>query len=128
MNRTEWCRERRLWNEVQMDTIYARKYDEHWGGYINPSHQQMLGRLLELCPEGGRILDAACGTGKYWPFLKEKGFSIVGTDQSEQMLAKAHAKFPVVHIGLQELNFRAEFDEVMCMDAMEFAFHLTRTC
>ncbi len=33
MDRTQWRQERRLWNEVQMDTIYARQYDEHWGAY-----------------------------------------------------------------------------------------------
>lgn len=108
-----------------MDTIYARNYDEHWGGYINPSHQQMLERFLALCPQNGHILDAACGTGKYWSLVLERGCSVNGTDQSEQMLQKAHTKFPdvpVTHIGLQELSFRDEFDGVMCMDAMEMVF------
>ena len=76
MERMQWRKERRLWNEVQMDTIYARQYDQHWGSYINPSHRQMLERFLDLCPKGGRILDAACGTGKYWSILLEQGFSV----------------------------------------------------
>ncbi|MDQ2713657.1 MAG: class I SAM-dependent methyltransferase [Chloroflexota bacterium] len=125
MDRTRWRQERRLWNQVQMDTIYARQYDEKWGGSINSSHQHMLEQLLDLCPRGGRILDAACGTGKYWPLLLERGFSIQGTDQSQQMLQRAHSKFPAVsaeHIGLQELTFSDAFDAVMCMDAMEMVF------
>ncbi len=125
MDRVQWRRERRLWNEVQMDTIHARQYDEHWGAYINPTHQQMLERLLKLCPLGGRILDAACGTGKYWSLLLERGFSVMGTDQSQQMLQQAHLKFadvPTEHVGLQELPFSDAFDGVICMDAMEMVF------
>jgi cyclopropane fatty-acyl-phospholipid synthase-like methyltransferase len=119
------AKERRLWNEVQMDTIYARQYDQDWGSYINPSHRQMLERFLDLCPEGGSILDAACGTGKYWSILLERGFSVLGTDQSQQMLCQAQAKFssvPVEHVGLQELSFVDAFDAIMCMDAMENVF------
>ncbi len=125
MDRTQWRQERRLWNEVQMDTIYARQYDEHWGASINPSHRSMLERLLDLCPPRGYLLDAACGTGKYWPLLLERGFSVMGTDQSQQMLQRAHEKFPDVaiqHVGLQELTFHDTFDGVLCMDAMEMVF------
>lgn len=125
MERTQWKQERRLWNEVQMDTIYARQYDEQWGGYVNPSHFMMIERLLELCPSGGTILDAACGTGKYWSILLDHGLSVRGTDQSQQMLQQARNKFPEVpveHIGLQELAFVDAFDAVICMDAMEMVF------
>ena len=31
MDRMQWRKERRLWNEVQMDTLYAQQYDQHWG-------------------------------------------------------------------------------------------------
>ncbi len=125
MDRNIWKQERRLWNEVQMDTIYARQYDTRWGGYINASHRAMVERLLALCPPGETILDAACGTGKYWSMLLEQGFSLQGTDQSQQMLQQAHAKFPdvpVKQVGLQELSFSDIFDAVMCMDAMEMVF------
>lgn len=125
MEREEWRRERRLWNEVQMDTIYARQYDERWGASINDAHRQMLTQFLDRCPTHPRILDAACGTGKYWPLLLERGCSIVGTDQSERMLAIAREKHPdvvVEHVGMQELRFSDAFDGVICMDAMEFVF------
>lgn len=125
MDRDTWKQERRLWNEVQMDTIYAWQYDEHWGSYINTTHRAMVERLLTLCPPGGSILDAACGTGKYWSMLLDKGFFVTGTDQSQKMLDQAYAKFPQVpveHVGLQELNFANRFDAVICMDAMEMVF------
>ncbi len=125
MDRTQWKRERRLWNEVRMDTIDARQYDERWGSYINPTHRVMVERFLDLCSSKGHVLDAACGTGKYWSLLQERGFSVVGTDQSQQMLERAQAKFPNVqteHIGLQEVSFSDVFDGILCVDAMENVF------
>jgi ubiquinone/menaquinone biosynthesis C-methylase UbiE len=108
MDRTQWRKERRLWNEVQTDIMYARQYDQHRGSSINSSHRDMLERFLDLCPNGGSILDVACGTGRYWPMLLARGFSVYGTDQSQQMLRQAQARFPgvpVEHVGMQELSF-----------------------
>jgi hypothetical protein len=47
-----------------MDALFAPDYDEHWGR-ICPTHERMLGRFLDRCAPEGRVLDAACGTGKY---------------------------------------------------------------
>src|SRR6266699_3595982 len=85
----------------------------------------MLVRFLDLCPEGGALLDAACGTGKYWPILLARGFSVHGTDQSLQMLRQAQTKcpeVPVEHVGMQELSFVDTFDGIICIDAMEMVF------
>jgi hypothetical protein len=46
----------------------------------------MLDRLLALCPPRARLLEAACGTGKYWPLLLREGCFLVGIDQSAAML------------------------------------------
>jgi cyclopropane fatty-acyl-phospholipid synthase-like methyltransferase len=68
------------------------------------------------------ILDAACGAGRYEPFLLEKRHSIIGIDQSQAMLARAKEKFPNVQyekIRLQEIAYQEIFDGMICMDAME---------
>src|SRR5215217_6460794 len=73
-------------------------------------------------PGCGSGLDAACGTGKYFAMVQDAGRRVVGTDQSTGMLGRARARFPAVpleRVGLQELDFAAEFDAVMCVDAME---------
>jgi SAM-dependent methyltransferase len=123
-DRASWIAERRRINELRMDSLFAPGYDERWGD-INSSHRTMLGRFLDLCRSGPRILDAACGTGKYWPLLLEGGASIVGVDQSGGMLQQARAKHPdvpVAKLGLQEISFAAEFDGAICVDAMENVF------
>jgi SAM-dependent methyltransferase len=110
--------------EVRMDTLFARDYDEHWGS-IDTTHHEMLNRFLNLCLPQGTILDAACGTGKYWSIILASGRSVVGIDQSQQMLLKAQAKHPTVQVaklGLQEMHFAGAFDGMICVDAMECVF------
>jgi SAM-dependent methyltransferase len=104
------------------DTRHAPAYDEKWGA-ISPTHRRFLDRFLGMVRTGGTILDAACGTGKYWPAILGSRHSIVGTDQSAGMLEVARSKHPQVPTGcvsLQDLEFDAAFDGVMCVDALEF--------
>lgn len=42
----------------------------------------------------GEVLDAACGTGRYAAHLAGRGHSVVGVDQSPEMLELARAKLP----------------------------------
>ena len=121
MDRQAWLRERRQTAEERHDAIHAFTYDDHYGE-IGPTHRRFVTDLLEGCPAGGTVLDAACGTGKYFAMVLDSGRRVVGTDQSTGMLARARARFPAVpleRVGLQELAFDAEFDAVMCIDAME---------
>ncbi len=108
-----------------MDTLFAPIYDQNWGGYINESHRTMLERFLAACPPRATILDAACGTGKYWQLILDSGRSVVGIDQSREMLKIAqrkHPGVPVRKLGLQELADRDAFDGIVCIDAMELVF------
>jgi ubiquinone/menaquinone biosynthesis C-methylase UbiE len=121
VDREAWLRERRQTAEERHDTIHAFTYDEQYGE-IGPTHRRFVADLLERCQPGGTVLDAACGTGKYFAMVLDAGRRVVGTDQSTGMLARARARFPGVpleRVGLQELAFDAEFDAVMCIDAME---------
>ncbi|HEY1626751.1 MAG TPA: class I SAM-dependent methyltransferase [Streptosporangiaceae bacterium] len=124
MDRAAWVAERRRRGEERFDTLLSLDYDQKWGA-ISESHRRWVGRLLGLCPPGGRLLDAACGTGKYLGMATRAGLVVTGMDQSAGMLAKARAKYPDVRLekaGLQELAYQNEFDVVMCVDAMEYVF------
>jgi 2-polyprenyl-3-methyl-5-hydroxy-6-metoxy-1,4-benzoquinol methylase len=123
MERSAWLKKIRRAAEA-MYTAEAPLYDEGWAA-IDPTHRQLIARFLSLCPPEGRILDAACGTGKYWSLILDSGRKVHGTDQSTGMLARAHEKFPeasVEEAGLQELNYQEDFDGAICMDAMENVF------
>jgi SAM-dependent methyltransferase len=120
MNRTGWLRQRRA--SVEADyTRDAATYDD---GYdpVTPVHRRFVERLIETTPEGGRMLDAPCGTGPYFGLILASGRQVVGADQSAGMLERARKKHPDVrleHVGLQELPFDGGFDAAMCVDAME---------
>ena len=121
MDRITWLREMRRDCEEQYDRE-STLYDEQGGVYSNIAHQQFIQEFLGCLPPDSHVLDAPCGTGRYLPFLLEKGHSLVGIDQSQGMLERAKAKFPTVQfekMGLQEMAFQEVFDGAICMDAME---------
>jgi len=120
MDRSIWLKEIRRINEEQ-ETLLAPSYDEHWGT-IAPLHQQYFERFLSLCPPQGHLLDAACGTGKYWSLILASGRTVFGIDQSHGALLRAQEKFPDVltkKVGLQEMDYDEVFSAAVCIDAME---------
>jgi SAM-dependent methyltransferase len=119
--RTAWLRDLRQVDERQEDAL-AGDFDAHWGE-IEPLHHSFVERFLSMLPSDGRVLDAACGTGKYFPMVLASGRELVGVDHAGALLANAAAKFPQVPTAkhdVQELPYRDEFDGVLCVDAMEF--------
>jgi SAM-dependent methyltransferase len=119
--RRAWLRDRRRVDEQQEDAL-AGDYDAQWGE-IEPTHHGFAERFLTRLPPTGRVLDAACGTGKYYPMVLATGRSLLGVDHAGAALAIAAAKFPQVPTerhDLQELPYRGEFNGVLCVDAMEF--------
>jgi SAM-dependent methyltransferase len=120
-DRGAWRRNLRRVDEQQEDAL-AGDFDAQWG-QIEPTHQAFVERFLQLLPPDGRVLDAACGTGKYFSMVLASGRRLLGADHAGALLAAAAAKFPQVPTAkhdLQELPYQGEFDGVLCVDAMEF--------
>jgi SAM-dependent methyltransferase len=123
MDRRAWLDEQRRKTEADFDSL-APSYDRE-DVEITPTHRRFVSTLLERSPVTGRILDAACGTGKYFGMILATGREVLGIDQSAGMLAEADASYPEAHtetMGLQELSFASGFDAVICVDAMENVF------
>jgi SAM-dependent methyltransferase len=119
-DREPWLRNLRRVNEQQEDAL-AADFDALYGE-IEPTHQAFVERFLQLLPPAGRVLDAACGTGKYFPMVLASGRSLLGVDHAGAYLDPG-TKFPQVPTEqheLQELPYEGEFDGVLCVDAMEF--------
>lgn len=120
MDRRAWLAERRRIVEEQY-THEGPSYDD---GYdpATPIHRIYVARLIGACPEGGAVLDAACGTAPYAGMVLDASLGYVGADQSAGMLEAARTKWPrgsFERLGLQELAFLEAFDGIMCVDAME---------
>jgi len=119
IDRATWLAERRAAVRAEYDDE-ATTYDEQ--AYPVPLHHGFVARLLEQTRAGGRVLDAPCGTGRWFGPVVESGRSVVGVDQSSGMLEQARAKGlagELILVGLQELPFVDEFDAAMTIDALE---------
>ena len=93
-------------------------YDDH--GYPNQTQQDWVARLLRACPAAAKILDAPCGTGRYFSMVAAAGRRVVGADQSAAMLARARGIAVALDLArLQELPYMGEYDAVLTIDAME---------
>jgi SAM-dependent methyltransferase len=91
-DRGAWRRNLRRVDEHQEDAL-AGDFDAQWG-QIEPTHQTFVERFLQLLPPAGGVLDAACGTGKYFPMVLASGRRLLGVDHAGALLAIAAAKFP----------------------------------
>jgi SAM-dependent methyltransferase len=126
VERAEWLKKMRAMAEALYDHG-APAYWEKFGLYPDATHRQFIEKFLGRLGAQSAILDAACGAGLYDGLLLEAGHRVLGIDQSGGGLARAREHFPqdrfpglrYAKIGLQEMDFQAEYDGAICMDAME---------
>jgi ubiquinone/menaquinone biosynthesis C-methylase UbiE len=119
MDRQAWLAERRAAVVADYDRG-ATTYDDL--PYSADVQYEWVARLLRTVPDGGTVLDAPCGTGRYFPLVAAAGRRVAGVDQSAGMLARARARgiaYSLERTTLQDLSYDGEFDAVMTVDAME---------
>jgi ubiquinone/menaquinone biosynthesis C-methylase UbiE len=96
-------------------------------GYDSDAFSIRLRVVASLLPSGvpgQRWLDAGCGTGTLSRWLvRERGFSVVAIDGSEQMLLNAsgapglkYSRADVINTGLAD----GSFDGVLCSSVLEY--------
>jgi SAM-dependent methyltransferase len=98
----------------------ASAYDVLTAGYCHDRWLERLERLaLDHGLRGNRLLDVACGTGKSFLPMLERGYRVTACDISERMLALAAAKAPqaeLLHADMRSLGALGAFDLVTCLD------------
>ena len=126
MERAEWLKKMR----TQAEALYDHLGPAYWvtfGVQPDPVHHEFVAKFLQRLPPNAAILDAGCGAGRFDGVLVEDGHRVLGIDQSAGMLRRARehfpeARFPTLRyekMGLQEMDFRDQFDGVACIQAME---------
>jgi SAM-dependent methyltransferase len=119
MERQVWLAEHRAALVAGYDADAATYGDDE---YPWDMQRDWVARVLRLIPPGGTVLDAPCGTGKYFPMVAAAGHRVAGADQSAGMLARARSRgiaFALEQTSLQELSHAGQFDAVLTIDAME---------
>lgn len=81
---------------------WAESYDEPGNDTIALEEPIVRTLLADLPP--GRVLDAACGTGRHAAHLAAAGHEVVGVDASEAMLAHARRRLPEADLRVGELT------------------------
>lgn len=100
--------------------VFDEDYDYFYGHRLRPERSKheadFVRRLAELRPEQA-VLDVPCGDGRIAVPLAEAGCTVVGIDQNERLIDRAHehgtsaARFDVG--DMRELRWKEEFDCVI---------------
>jgi SAM-dependent methyltransferase len=100
---------------------WSENYDEPGNPLIAIEEPVVWALVDGLSPAAGpdaEALDAACGTGRHARHLLERGYRVVGTDLTPEMLAKARANVPgaeFLEADLRDLPLAdGRFDLVTC--------------
>ncbi|MCR5420779.1 MAG: class I SAM-dependent methyltransferase [Lachnospiraceae bacterium] len=95
-------------------------YDKHASQYFERTSQVDLVALykefLKYIPEGGRIMDLGCGSGRDVKWFREHDYDAYGLDASEELVKIARNQFDIpVEVGLIEEWVADEvFDGIWC--------------
>lgn len=93
-------------------------YDSDPEGYARLTLDRDVSHLREafasLLPDGARVLDLGCGSGRDSKAFIDMGFDVVPTDGSEGMcrVASEFLGVPVRHLLFSDLDYMEEFDGV----------------
>lgn len=108
--------ERNIWlnlSDKQVDTL-----ENIWAA--DTKHMTTILQPLGL--RGEKVIDVACGTGAYYPFLSRRYTKYIGVDTSGKMLSKARKRYHKVEFTLgdaKHLNYDDQtFDLVFCMSLL----------
>ncbi len=71
---------------------FAEVYERHWENFAELVSPWFLSVLEHFGQEASRVLDLACGTGRFALYLAARGFDAAGIDGSEAMLEVARRR------------------------------------
>lgn len=105
----------RPWYAVAFDRVWLRLHPRRDDGEAQ-RHVPHIVRLMGL-KAGDRVLDVACGAGRYCRALAGRGLQVTGVDLSDDLLSEARAKSPslpgtplYLRWDARQLPFQGQFD------------------
>ena len=95
---------------------YNRNADEYFARTAEVTFDEIYNRFLKYIPDGGRIMDLGCGSGRDVKWLCNHGYEAYGLDASRELVSKASDEYDIpVFTGLiEEWTTAIPFDGVWC--------------
>lgn len=95
---------------------YERNADEYFARTADVTFDEIYRRFLKYIPEGGRIMDLGCGSGRDVKWFCDHGYEAYGLDASKELVSKAADEYDIpVFTGLiEEWTTATPFDGVWC--------------
>ena len=71
-------------------------------------------KFLNYIPDGGRILDLGCGSGRDTLYFLQKGYDVISMDASEEMvkLSSELTKRKTLFLRIEDIDFQNQFDGI----------------
>jgi len=94
--------------------FYNTNAEDFYIGTVNADMSETCDKFLQYVKQGGRILDAGCGSGRDSLYFLKQGYEIVSIDASEEMV-KMSSRLTgqkTLKMRFDEINFDTEFDGV----------------
>ena len=98
-------------SNIDYYNIYA---DDFYAGSVDADMSEWRNRFIKYLPDGGRVLDAGCGSGRDSKAFIVQGYSVVAIDASREMCLRASELLgqEVWQMRFDEMSFDDEFDGV----------------
>ena len=93
---------------------YENNTADFFDSTISADVEYLYCDFLKSIPQGGRILDLGCGSGRDAKAFIEKGYSVTAIDGSPSLckMAKEKLGIEVECLDFNDLNYKEEFDAV----------------
>jgi SAM-dependent methyltransferase len=103
-------------NSSPYDAI-AEYYQTAWADWFLPSVRPALKKLFfPALPEQARVLDVCCGCGHVTQELVARGYSVIGLDNSKELIYRAAKALPdasFVVADARHFHFPEQFDGIL---------------
>lgn len=93
---------------------YDKNAREYYEATVNADMSDACDRFLNYVIQGGRILDAGCGSGRDSLYFIQRGYDVVSIDGSQEMVefSSRLTGQKTLQMKFEEIAFRNEFDGV----------------
>lgn len=117
---------------VQYHEELAAQWDDKYrSGSFKKRANLFRQKVLPILPEGGKWLDAGCGSGYFSRILADNSVEIIGVDASSNMVKEAQSRITHIRSGgtlrfeniktIEKLPFNDEyFDGCICLSVLEY--------